>query len=208
MCKRRITETRPQVGKRQTTKMLPRPNPNHPSLSSERGKSRHLGGREGTVLAGCGDQAAATGAGYCGTTPAGTRGGGCTPTGEEQTRPAAPPRPGRPLAAPRSAPPNPDPGRAPRLTSRRRKAARPGPSPASCSADARGRSDLTRGGERRAWGRWAPSSPPLRDQCPAPRGPREDQRPGRRTQPPHGLVGVRQPCFPGRKKKMPPPTMP
>lgn len=69
-------------------------------------------------------------------------------------------------------------------------AARPGPGPASCSADARGRSQLTRGGARRARGRSAPSSP---------RGPGEGRRPVRLTPGRQTRLGLRQPWFPGRK---------
>lgn len=98
------------------------------------------------------------------------------------------------------------PARLPRLTPPRRAAARPGPSPASCSADARGSSEFTCGGERRAWGRLAPSSPPRQEQCPASRDRRLDQRPVQLTPPRNRLLGVLQPRFPGRKKT-PLPTM-
>lgn len=93
------------------------------------------------------------------------------------------------------------PARLPRLTPPRRAAARPGPSPASCSADARGSSEFTCGGERRAWGRLAPSSPPRQEQCPASRDRRLDQRPVQLTPPRNRLLGVLQPRFPGRKKR-------
>lgn len=104
----------------------------------------------------------------------------------------------------------PPPALQPRLTPPRRAAARPGPSRASCSADARGRAGLTRGGAWRARGRSAPSSLPRRGQRPAPRGRREDQTPTGLPPPPQ--LGLRQPRFPGEKKKThthtPPPTPP
>lgn len=88
---------------------------------------------------------------------------------------------------PRQPRPSPDP-RPPWLTPPRWAAARPGPGRASCSPDARGRSELTSGGARPARGRSAPFSPPRRGQRPAPRGRREDQRPVGLPPPRHGLV--------------------
>lgn len=125
-------------------------------------------------------------------------GRGLQPRGGEETVPerptptsAAPPCPGRAHTL----------ARLPRLTPPRRAEARPGPSLASCSADARGRSKLTRGGERRAPSRSAPSFPLRREQCLAPQGPSEDQRPVRLTAQRHRLIRVPQPRFPGRNKR-------
>lgn len=199
-------QTLPKVEKWQTTKMFPVPNSNYPGLGSRRGKSRHLQGRQGTLARGT-----RLGQPQCGGTrprsadagrppPAAGSGAASREAGKEAGGEAAPnqhdPR-SRPSGQPRLGPT--PPALQPRLTPPRRAAARPGPSRASCSADARGRAGLTRGGAWRARGRSAPSSPPRRGQRPAPRGRREDQTPTGLPPPPQ--LGLRQPRFPGEKKK-------
>lgn len=190
LCKRRSNANTTQTQKRQTTNTFPVPNPNYPGLCSRREKPHHLEGGQGTPAPGTRvdkHQWRAT-----------------TPRPQSRPDPGQPPQaagagagardvrkkpgqvvPSRPRVSRGRAP---TPGRPPRLTPPRWAAARPGPGRASCSPDARGRSELTRGGARRARGRSVPSSPPRQGQRPAPLGRREDQKPVGLAPPRHGLV--------------------
>lgn len=119
--------------------MLPRPNPNHPSLSSVRGKSSHLEGREGTVLPGCGGQ---------------------TLVPVPRPRPPAPAKAGRPPpaagagAAPRQARNKPDPKRRPN----QRGLSRPRGQPRRTQTRAARPGSPRAGGERRAPGPARPAA--------------------------------------------------
>lgn len=176
-----------QSQQRQTTNTFPVPNPNYPGLGSRRGKSCHLEGLQGTLAPGTRVDkhrwraAEATSLGRTRTNPHWHLERGLQPETRGR-KPASSSPPG-----PRQPRPNPDP-RPPWLTPPRWAAARPGPDRASCSPDARGRSELTSGGARPARSRSAPFSPPRRGQRPAPRGRSEDQRPVGLPPPRHGLV--------------------
>lgn len=185
--------------------MLPRPNPNHPSLSSVRGKSSHLEGREGTVLPGCGGQ---------------------TLVPVPRPRPPAPAKAGRPPpaagagAAPRQARNKPDPKRRPN----QRGLSRPRGQPRRTQTRAARPGSPRAGGERRAPGPARPAARrtlqphsrrraaglgPLGTILPAApgavsgsAGPTRGPEAGPAHATTTRVTRVRQPCFPvGKKKK-------